>query len=393
MASRFARYALRSCATNIGPNHRGISSLVLLGLLVANLAAHAQADDARRAVRLLEQRCADCHSGDNVNAGVDFSDLTDELSIWKNRFTYVKALDMLTREKMPPATEPKLAPQVRGFLMGWLEQTLDHVDIDRIPRNPGFVPPRRLTRNEYSYTVQDIFGIGGKPAEVLPADQIMGDGFENDASTLTVEPLWFERAMAAADEVVRKVWSDDEALKGLLFVQPTPPFIPENALYATTAEVAQALDMGESDFTVVARVEGMPGLIFQKSQSRKRSGPGVKQLVLRRNKLRYQIQNGHALEAEDQEVEGEAPHVIAISVNDGRASLYLDGRFLASAADMTNPDGKDHLFKVGERPEAKREDETKTTKKNVNAPRRNENQESKIFSSILRLCLPTFCSP
>ena len=83
----------------------------------------------------------------------------------------------------------------------------------------------------------------------------------------------------------------------------------------------------------------------------------MKQLVLRRNTPSYQIPNGHSLEATDRDIEREGPHVIAVSVKHGRASLYLDGRFPASAADMTNPDGTDHLFKVGERPDEGDDDE------------------------------------
>jgi hypothetical protein len=326
---------------------------VLAGLLMGPF---AYADDTPRAVRLIKQRCAKCHSGDIVNAGVDFSDLTDELAVWKNRFTYIKARDMLTREKMPPEDESKLPPPLRAFLVTWLDQTLANVDIERIPQDPGFIPPRRLTRHEYAYTVQDLFGIDGDHGDALPADQTMGDGFENDATNLTVEPLWFERAMVAADEVVREVWSDRNALDRLLFVRPTPPIEPENALYATTAEEALALDMGESDFTVVAHVEGMPGVVFQKSAPMSDFGVGVKQLVLRRNTLTYKVLPIHELQGRITDVEDEGEHIVAVSVKDGRASLYFDGRFLASAADMANPNEEGHLFKVGERPEEDEED-------------------------------------
>lgn len=308
---------------------------------------YAQSDDTQRAVRLIEQRCAKCHSGEVVNAGIDFSELRDELDVWKFRQTYVKTLDMLRFEKMPPETEPALPRGMRTFLGDWLEDTLANVDIIRIPHDPGFLPPRRLTRHEYRYTVHDLFGIDSLPEDVLPADQVIGDAFDNDASTLTIESLWFERALNAASETVRAVWADPRALERLLFLRPSPPPIEELALYVTTAEESLTLDMGDGDFTVLAHLDGEPGHIFTKAPPGAGFTRGSKQLSFTEDSLTYQIRNGKEIEIEDISVADGEEHWIALSVEDERASLYLDGRLLARVANFSKPDIEGHLFKVG----------------------------------------------
>ena len=48
-------------------------AFTLASQLMPLVPSHAQADDSRRAVRLIQQRCVKCHGGDLVNAGIDFS--------------------------------------------------------------------------------------------------------------------------------------------------------------------------------------------------------------------------------------------------------------------------------------------------------------------------------
>ena len=322
-------------------------ALVLAAYLMAMAPSYAQSDNTALAVRLIQQRCVQCHGGEEVNADVDFSGLRDDLDVWTYRKTYVKALDMLTRDKMPPGTEPPLPESIRANLIEWLGHTLENVDVDRIPRDPGFLPPRRLNRHEYNYTVQDLFGIDARPADVLPADQVIGDAFDNNAATLSIEPLWFERALTAANTTVRAVWSDSGALDRLLFVRPTPPLIEEKALYVSTNERARKLDMGDGDFTVFARVKGTGGHIITKAPPLAGFTRGSKQLSFGKDKITYQISRGREIRIEDLNLDDGNAHSIALSVQDHRASLFLDGRLLASVADFSKPDREDHLFKVG----------------------------------------------
>ncbi|MFP6597787.1 MAG: hypothetical protein VCC01_10050, partial [Candidatus Hydrogenedentota bacterium] len=68
--------------------------VILSAQVIVISSSYAQTEDTGSVVRLIEQRCVKCHGGDVVNGGIDFSDMKDELDVWKYRHTYEKALDM-----------------------------------------------------------------------------------------------------------------------------------------------------------------------------------------------------------------------------------------------------------------------------------------------------------
>ena len=331
--------------------------LALAAYLIAMVPLYAQSANTEYAVQLIGESCYKCHGGDwATEAGVDFSDLRDELNVWEDRNIYVKALDMLTREKMPPPDEPLLPESTRANLIEWVNHTLENVDIDRIPRDPGFLPPRRLNRYQYKYAIQDLFGIDVIPEDLFPADLIAEDSFDNNVATLSIDPLWFERALKAARATVNTVWSDSDILNSLLFIRPTPPFVEERALYVSTNEQARKLDMGDGDFTVLALVSGTRGNILLKSTPLEGFRHGSMQLSFDKQSITYQIGPERQIMIEDLDFDENNAHLIALNVQDHRASIFLDGRLLASVANFSKPDSDNNLFKVGKASRYKKDD-------------------------------------
>ena len=330
-----------------------------------NAFALEETDDdkiARRAVQLIQQRCVKCHSDTVANAGVIFAYLDNELDVWKHRAKYTKALDMLRRGIMPPEDAPPLRDADRELVVGWIERTLENVDVDQIPRDPGSTPPRRLTRWEYTYTVQDLFGIDADPGHFLPPDQIIGDGFDNDAITLTIEPLWFEKALEAADESVRAVWSDRDALNRLLIAHPSPLPPVESADFVIPPDRAATIDTGSGDFTVLARVIGTPRRVFLRSLPQMSFAPGSKEFALDRRGMTYRIQRGRELRAVNVPYTLEEERWVGLSLTDGRAALFYDGEFLASRTNMAREDADNQAIKIGYPPRVRKDDDPQRKK-------------------------------
>ena len=188
-------------------------------------------EDTERAVTLIQQRCVTCHGGDKTNAGIDLSPFSSALDVWKKRKNWKKILQALAAKRMPPEKSTPLDEPSRAFLIQWIRHTLTHVDITRIPRDPGFIPTKRLNRHEYHNTVQDLFGISITPASSFPIDLVHDDGFDNDAAVLTLESLWFEKYLTASDTVIRAIWKEARSLSQLLFVKPTEPETGEKTPY------------------------------------------------------------------------------------------------------------------------------------------------------------------
>ena len=306
------------------------------------------AEATARAVELVQQHCVKCHGGEETNAGVDLSDFQSDLDVWKARDKWIKVLGMLEGKLMPPEEEPALLEKDRAALIEWIGHTLEHVEVDRIPRDPGSVPPRRLNRHEYNYTVRDLFGVDVRPADGFPKDQTYGSGFDNEAVILTVESLWFEKALVAAGETVRSVWKDRGALERLLFARPTPAPVEEKAVYVASPAESANCDMGDGNFTAIARFRGTsPATVFSKSPSGSGFSRRSKDLFFNGSSIVYRIRRGRELRAQDVDVVDGRMHAVGLHVEEGRATLFLDGRLLVSLADFSRPDGEDHLFKIG----------------------------------------------
>lgn len=76
---------------------------------------------------------------------------------------------------------------------------------------PGEAPVRRLTRFEYSNTIRDLLGVTTRPGDALPPEQ-KGNGFGNDAASLTTTRLLVDAYHAQAHDLATKTVADAAAL-------------------------------------------------------------------------------------------------------------------------------------------------------------------------------------
>ncbi len=79
---------------------------------------------------------------------------------------------------------------------------------------PGRAPLRRMTRFEYNNTVRDLLGDSSKPANDFPSEEL-GNGFGNDADSLSVSSLLAEKYSAAAEALAATVTASEQALSAL----------------------------------------------------------------------------------------------------------------------------------------------------------------------------------
>ena len=243
--------------------------------------------------RLIKAHCVECHGGEETFAGVNLNSLKSELDVWQNRAVWARAQLMIESGKMPPEDAPALDSKKRTMLASWVQHTLDNVDVNRIPRDPGFVPPRRLTGKEYNYTVQDLFGLEA-PVYEFPDDLVIGDSFENSADSLSFDALWLEKALDAADATVKAVWSNPLSLDKLLSVRPSPPPIGDEAIFVVDRETSDRLGTS-GDFSVVAKVIDFPERVFLRAPLGVDQTLGSKVLAFDDDLLVYRVSQRRAL--------------------------------------------------------------------------------------------------
>ncbi len=149
---------------------------------------------------LLEQYCFDCHDSEKSKAHINLEQFSKEEDLWLDPKLWEKVLVQLRDRVMPPVKKKQPAPADRAKLADWLQQTLEHPDLSKIPRDPGQLTIHRLSRLQYNNTLRDLLGIDRRPADSFPPDGGGGAGFDNNAATLFIPPILMEKYLAAATE-------------------------------------------------------------------------------------------------------------------------------------------------------------------------------------------------
>ncbi|GJM29326.1 MAG: hypothetical protein DHS20C17_19610 [Cyclobacteriaceae bacterium] len=179
----------------------------------------AQVDDPRqkhyqRNVRpILMEHCYPCHNGEDKKAGIDFDNYFFISSIVRNGELFTKIIEQVENRTMPPEMRPRLTQMevdtVAHYLDSYLQAALAEKD-------PGLIPPRRLSNQEYKYVVQDLLNLKVDVDSLFPSDPSGGAGFDNHAAVLYMSPLLIERYFETADGLLEQLYADPTAWRNLV---------------------------------------------------------------------------------------------------------------------------------------------------------------------------------
>ena len=150
---------------------------------------------------LLKTYCYECHSGDTLEADLDFAAFRDLASVRKHAKVWLKVAEMLASDQMPPPDAKQLAPAEKTRLKDWthrmlLQEAAAHAG------DPGPVVLRRLSNAEYTYTIRDLTGVPTlDPAKEFPVDSASGEGFTNVGNSLVMSPALLTKYLDAGKEI------------------------------------------------------------------------------------------------------------------------------------------------------------------------------------------------
>ena len=181
-----------------------LSSCLGTGLLPTSVAAQddAQATEFTQTVQpLLESFCFDCHGGTTTEADIDFGEFPTVASARKQTKVWVKIRTMLETGQMPPKDSPKPSDAELQKLRNWVKAFLLS-EARKHAGDPGPVILRRLSNDEYNYTVRDLTGIAAlNPTRQFPVDGASGEGFINSGAGQAMSPSLVTKYLDAAKEV------------------------------------------------------------------------------------------------------------------------------------------------------------------------------------------------
>lgn len=210
------------------PVTRLISALFLL-----STAAHGD-DFSAKATPLLSKYCYECHGAEKQKGGIETHHLTSTEAAFRHHRFLENIAEQVESGDMPPDDEDLLPTDAeRRMLVDEIRSVLKKLETGDFPKNAGRTTVRRLNRNEYNYTVRDLFGIDFLPGREFPADGAGGEGFDNVGDSMFVQPALLEKYLAAAKKIVTSLYDNPPQLDRILVVKPSEKITPAQAARAT----------------------------------------------------------------------------------------------------------------------------------------------------------------
>ena len=164
--------------------------------------ATLQRDFAETIIPLLKANCFDCHGTDLQEAKLDLSVYTSVQSVATAHRAWKLILQRVSVGEMPPPdAEHQPLPEDRKALVDWI-QAVREFEARRHAGDPGPVLTRRLSNEEYNYTIRDLTGVDIQPTKTFPVDPANEAGFDNSGESLAMSPALLQKYLSAARQVV-----------------------------------------------------------------------------------------------------------------------------------------------------------------------------------------------
>ncbi|MGC6582937.1 MAG: DUF1592 domain-containing protein [Akkermansiaceae bacterium] len=169
----------------------------------------------------LQKHCVSCHGKEKQKGDITLHEIKTLDDAFKYYGLLERIIDQVKYEDMPPEEEDaQPTDDERQKLIAALSNVRQRIESGNVPKRAGRTTLRRLNRNEYSYTVRDLFGVSFNPSSGFPADGAGGEGFDNNADALFSSPTLLEKYLSAAKRVVAAVYADPGLKRKVIFATP-----------------------------------------------------------------------------------------------------------------------------------------------------------------------------
>lgn len=145
---------------------------------------------------LFAKYCFRCHGDKKQKGDVQLNTLDPKMTARADAEGWHSALDMINGAEMPPDDEDQMSDQERRRMVRWMQESLQ----DAAERQKGErrVVMRRLTRDQYTHSLQDLLGVKINFAQTLPDDGKAKNGFSNNGEVLQASSLHLDNYQAIA---------------------------------------------------------------------------------------------------------------------------------------------------------------------------------------------------
>ncbi len=188
--------------------HSKYIGLLLLTAMAATAeeAAEPVADFDKDIQPFVEAYCVGCHKEDRAKGDLNIERFTTKNSVLDGLAVWQRIVKRLQSGEMPPKDKAQPSAEEKEQFIKWVGSLkFDNADCNRLATEDsvawysGYVMSRRLNRNEYENTLQDLLGIDTAFADMFPADGAGGEGFDTTGSALFLSAIQVEKYLVAAD--------------------------------------------------------------------------------------------------------------------------------------------------------------------------------------------------
>ena len=149
------------------------------GVCIASDAASAFQS---RVLPVLKANCTKCHGTEKQKAKINFAGTRDLAQLATDQDLWFRVLNQIDSSRMPPDEEKQPSAPERQAITEWILGDFTELMIAN-QRREGRSKLRRLSRNEYANTVEDIFGVRPLVEFNLPSDGRV-DGYDKVSAAL-----------------------------------------------------------------------------------------------------------------------------------------------------------------------------------------------------------------
>jgi mono/diheme cytochrome c family protein len=176
-------------------------------LLAAPVLGQDNASDDRSPEKiksLMAKYCFECHNADDQNGDIQLDHLSTDLTTGNDAEGWHAALDVINSGDMPPDDAMQPTEDERELIVDWITESLDKAADAKKQKQQTAV--RRLTRSQYTNSLQQLLGVPVNFGDVLPADGKSEMGFSNNGDVLQTTSLhldYYEKiARQALDQAI-----------------------------------------------------------------------------------------------------------------------------------------------------------------------------------------------
>ena len=198
---------------------------LLILILSALVHPSLWADEFANATQpFLKKYCISCHGEEKQKGDIILHDINSLDAAFKKHRLLENIIDQVEHGDMPPDDGDVIpTDDERKKFIEVVSNINKRIKTGDVPQKAGRVTLRRLNRNEYHYTVRDLFGVNFNPSQDFPADGAGGEGFDNTADALFSSPALLEKYLAAAKKVIASVYANPGLKKRAIIKQPETP--------------------------------------------------------------------------------------------------------------------------------------------------------------------------